>query len=87
MTKQECEKLLKKAGYEDYGKNDWDYDGVYVLAHGEYARRTIKIRRRRNGEYGIKIEYFFYRDTLYKKKDHYLTDEEEFYLNEGLKAI
>ena len=87
MTRNECEALLERAGYERYANDTWDYDGVYVLSHGEYERRRIVIRRRRNGNYGIRIEYYFYPNTFDSKRDHYLTGEEEYYLMNGLTAI
>lgn len=80
MTKKECIEILKKAGYKEYGKHNWDYEGTYYLAHGEYGRPDIYIRHRKNGEYGIKIEYYFYPNIHNAKKDHFLTEEEIYYL-------
>ncbi len=76
MTKQECVDILTKAGYKETSKHIWYMPGTYYLAHGEYEQPDIFIRHRKGGEWGIKIEYYYYNNTFNAKQDHFLTDEE-----------
>lgn len=80
MTKMDCEKLLKSKGFVRGNKGIWYRPGVYELRHGEYASPNYYVRHRSRGEFGIKVEYFYYPGTFNAPEDHFLTGEEIWYL-------
>lgn len=44
--------------------------GTYYLAHGEYARPILKVRKLRGqDQYYILVQYFYYPGTFYARKN------------------